>query len=153
MRIVKMNKFIVLIFLALSVSCAGFTMIKPADFSRYEPENDWYRAIASDGVRIKGRLLENKKKGSAAMWRTAAEEHLKRKGYSVVSRSEITTDAGIKASHAEYRYRYFGREFIYTLTILVKGKNIGVVETTGEVKYYEARREALMASIKSYVFK
>ena len=139
--------------LAFFGGCTSFTIDRPVDFSQYKVHSDWYRAIAADGVRIRVRLVKNESKGSAAMWRTAALRHLKKNGYRETAQKEIKTVSGAEASHSEYASHYFGREFIYTLTLLVKEKHIAVIETAGETKYYEAHRESLMKAIKSFSFK
>ncbi len=145
---------LIIISAVLSIcGCAGFEMTKPADFSAYRSDRDWYRALASDGVRIRGRLVESRSHGSTAMWRSSAEHYLRKKGYRFKTRSVITTRSGLKGSHAEFRYRYFGREFVYTMTVFVKEKYLGVVETSGEKDYYEKHRKELLEAIKTYRFK
>jgi len=137
----------------MTAGCVSFAIDRPADFSEYERTSDWYRAIAADGVRIRVRLIENRSKGSANMWRTATVRHLEKSGYQKVSEKNFITVAGEKASHSEFTHHYFGREFIYTVTLLVKKDHIGVVETAGEKKYYEAHREALLKAAQSFRFK
>jgi len=153
MKGLAVKGIIVLSLLAFFGGCTSFAVDQPADFSQYKVHSDWYRAIAADGVRIRARLIKNESKGSASMWRTAALRHLKKSGYQETARKEFKTLSGAEASHSEYAYHYFGREFVYTVTLLVKEKHIGVIETTGETKYYEAHRESLMKAIKSFTFK
>ena len=137
----------------LSVSCVSFNIESPSGFVDYKKERGWHRSIAPEGVRLRAKLIKDESQGNAEMWRISTEYHLKKMGYIPVNTIKILSASGDEGSHIEYEARYFGRDFIYTATIFVKGPHLAVIETTGEKHFYEKYRAEILKSIKSFSFK
>ncbi len=133
----------------LGAGCETIDYKKPEGFARYKRERKQIKAISSDGVVIKASLIENDPYGDSPMWMESVNLYLKSKGYKKLSSREISTGSNLKGIYTEYIYRYYGKNYIYSLTLFTDKQQLYLVESGGRESYYKKRRESIISAIKS----
>jgi len=138
--------YVILLFLP---GCVTFEMSKPEGFAEYKVEKNIYRAISSDGIRIKVYQVRNDSQGDVDMWKKSAGHFLKGQGYVEQSRKEIVTVEKKKGVYTEYNHRYYGSSYIYSLTIFADNGELYIVEVAGVKDAYNKKRESILGAIRN----
>ncbi len=133
----------------LAAGCETIEYKKPEGFARYKREGKVIKAISADGVVIKVNMIKNDPYGDSRMWMESVNLYLKGKGYKKLTGREITAGSNLKGIYTEYIYRYYGRNYIYSLTLFADEKQLYLVESGGRENDYKKRRESIIAAIKS----
>jgi len=145
---VRTAVFILALSLGLS-GCVHYTYSSPGGFAQYKTQWTTFRAISSDGVKVRVNQHDNEPHGDSSMWMESVELYLTGNGYREISNSDIETASGKKGRFVEYIYNYYGQNYIYSLGVFVVGGRIFVVEMCGQETCYKNRRDSLIASIKN----
>ncbi len=134
---------------AILVSCGPPLNLKtPPGFAVYKPARGAFRAISAAGVRIKAYAVKNDPEGDIAMWQTAIDRYFIESGYHLQKREPLSV-SGRNGSYSEYRCRYYGLDYIYSLTIVPRGKKLLIVETSGREDSYSRERDRIMQSLRT----
>jgi hypothetical protein len=133
----------------LGTGCETIEYQKPEGFARYKSEGKEIKAISADGVVIKVNMIRNDPYGDSGMWMESVNLYLKSNGYKKLTSREISAGSSLKGIYTEYIYRYYGRNYIYSLTLFADGEQIYLVESGGMEKYYMKRKDSILAAIKS----
>ncbi len=134
------------------MGCETIEMKSPDGFAYYSKEKDHYKIISSDGVTIKAHRVEmdeQKENIDVALWVNETGIVLKSKGYVKIKDEEISGQGGLKGVYSEYSFLYNGETNIYAATLFAKGDKLYLVESGGQKKYYDKRKEAIMKAIRS----
>jgi hypothetical protein len=149
------KKGIVIVILSL-IAVSGcetekrYTIKTPVGFAEYTKEKSSFKAISSDGVRLKVYRIDNRPYGDMNMWKGAVTHYLKGRGYRVGSQREIAASNKLRGHYTEYLYRYNGENYIYSLTLFVDGESIYVIEAGGIDSYYKKRWSAIERIISEF---
>ncbi len=133
----------------LGAGCETIDYNIPEGFARYKREGKQIRAISSDGVVIKASLIENDPYGDSPMWMESVNLYLKSEGYKKLGSREISTVSNMKGIYTEYIYRYYGNNYIYSLTLFADKQQLYLMESGGRESFYKKRRESIITAIKS----
>lgn len=153
----KIDKLLVTILLLPVIISAGcedrnFVFNAPSGFAEFTKEKSSYKAISSDGIRLKVYNIKSDHSGDVKMWNNAVEYYLKGLGYHLISGKDIAA-GNLKGCYSEYSYRYYGENYIYSLALFVKEKRICIIEAGGKDAYYKKRRASIMKSIDDFIVK
>ena len=147
-----MNRFFLTALAAclFSVSCASVTMKTPEGFGLFDKE-DFYKAVSADGVYIQGKIV--KEKGSEAnrdlaTWETELARSLTARGYTPVSKAELATTDG-PARFCEYEVIFNGEIWSYAVLLSSKGDQLYTIEAGGRKPRCLAKRDAILAAMKT----
>ena len=133
-----------------SISCASVTMKTPDGFGLFDKE-DFYKAVSADGVYLQGKIV--KEKGSEAnrdlaTWETELSRSLTARGYTPVSKAELATADG-PARYCEYEVIFNGEIYSYAVLLASKGDQLYTIEAGGRKPRFLAKREAILAAMKT----
>ncbi len=145
------NKIIGLaVFFVFGVGCAEYSVKAPQGFAEYEKDAGVYRAVSADSVFFKIHCIENDAKGSVSMWQESLLMHLHSMGYRKLSGKKITTASGLEGEMTEYNYRYYGKTYIYAVTLFLGGDVIYVAESGGIEENYNIKRKSIEAALAGF---
>ena len=153
-KIDKLLGIAILFMFIIIVGCEdrNFVFNAPAGFAEFTKERSSYKAISSDGIRLKVYTIKSDHSGDVKMWKNAVEFYLKGLGYHPILQKDIAA-ANLNGSYSEYSYRYYGENYIYSLALFVKEKSICIIEAGGKVAYYKKRRDSILKSISEFIVK
>ncbi len=147
------KRLVTLVFITCLIwGCETIGMKVPDGFAHYSKEKDYYKIISSDGVTIKAyrvEMDEEKENIDVTLWINETGIVLKSKGYVKIKDEEISGQGGLKGIYTEYSFLYNGETNIYATTLFAKGDKLYIVESGGQKKYYNKRKEAIMKAIRS----
>ncbi len=147
------KRLFTLVFMSIiMLACETIEMKLPDGFAHYSREKDHYKIISSDGVTIKAyrvEMDEQKENIDVTLWVKETGIVLKSKGYVKIKDEEISGHGGLKGIYSEYTFLYNGETHIYATTLFAKGDKLYIVESGGQKKYYDKRKEAIMKAIRS----
>ena len=141
------------VFMLLCTGCTSFTVPGPAGFAEYPVKKGVYRAITSDGVRLRVYRIKNEPFGDASMWNASAALYLKKKGYREKNSVPVTAGSGIKGTLSEYLYHYYGKDYVYALALFTDRSYLYIIEAGGTQKEYGKKRESLVSAIRGFSVK
>lgn len=144
---------IVIILTLVVIGCETGRVYKtevPVGFAEYTRERAYFKAISSDGVRLRIYRVDNRPYGDMNMWRGAVSHYLKGMGYRIAAQKKIAASDNLRGHYTEYLYRYNGEDYIYALTLFVDRDTIYVIEAGGIDSYYKKRREAIEKVISAF---
>lgn len=140
-----------MISIILTASCTPkYIFNKPDGFAEYKIKNDIYKAISSDGIKIKVYFAKNEPYGEASMWMESTDSYLKGIGYTSISSDKVVAESGKSGICNEYKYLYYGRVYEYIVSIFIDKDNIYIIEASGLEKYFNKRKEAILNGIKKF---
>lgn len=136
---------------ALSVGCTTPPppprSVGPADFGTYETAKA-LQAVSADRVVYQVKHLENKPFADQGFWQVALKERLVKAGYVITSEGAIES-AGKAGYYVETTAPRGTADYMYLVAIFVQDKQLTVVESTGELTAFKARRDTIFAAIKA----
>lgn len=140
-----------LAFGALAGGCGGvpFQMDAPATFKRFEDSKD-FRYITADGVRLRGRKLENKPVADLGFWREAMKGHLEKRGYVFQGERCFKTGAGLDGCTLDFVVPYGAEDWVQSETVFVRGEDLMLVEVVGPYDRYTAQKPALQKALETF---
>jgi hypothetical protein len=133
------------------ISCATVRMTTPAGFAHFDKEKE-YHAASADGVYIRAYMPSENgldDKTPLKTWTDDMKRVLQTKGYVLISQNEITADGGGTGEYNEYEVLYNGETWIFAFMAIKKDDVLLVAEASGEKKLYAAKREKLLAAMKT----
>lgn len=131
--------------LALMLTACGgvpFRMDAPPAFKKYD-EGDDYRLISPDGVRVRGRVVENEPLADLAFWREALKAHLEKRGYVFQAEQCFKTERGLDGCTLDFVLPYGAEDWVHSETLFVRGDEILLLEAVGPYDRYAAYKPAL----------
>ncbi|HON77969.1 MAG TPA: hypothetical protein PK544_05730 [Spirochaetota bacterium] len=136
----------------LSGACetSRYSMRTPEGFAKYEKEEHVLKFVSSDSIRIKARSIKNEPYGDLTMWSDTVQHYLKSNGYHEVTAKELATPDNIQGRYTEYSIRYNASDYIYGVALFVDTDTIYIIESGGEKKYYDKKRNSVLEAIKSF---
>ena len=136
--------------LLLSVlSCVKYRIPTPAGFVEFHKDK-YYKAISSDGVKVRVTRVDNDPPGDLKMWESAMNHFLSGNGYRLVGKEELSGPERLRGFYREYVYRYNGENYRYSISIYVDEKNIYIIEAGGQEAFYLNRKKDLLRSISGF---
>jgi len=141
------NRLVVLITVSLIYSgCASFHATPPKEFAPYKGKNT-YRAVSPEGVNFRVRTEENKPFAELSFWKEAMQNRMIDAGYTFVDSSNININE--KAGFMLELAAPLGPEdYSYLISIVLKGKEIIIIEAAGEVNKFQKRKPDIIEAIK-----
>ena len=118
----------------------------PDGFATY-PNRKQFRAASPDGVLFRVRAVDHEPQADLAFWSEAMERRMTGAGYRVIRKSDIAA-GGVSGHLLELSAPLGVVDYAYAIAILPSDKQIVVVEAAGEVSGFEARREAIVQSVR-----
>jgi hypothetical protein len=137
---------------ALSLAACGgvpFRMDAPPAFKRFEETKD-FRFITADGVRLRGRLLENEPIADLGFWREAMKGHLEKRGFVFKDEQCFKTAAGLDGCTLDFVVPYGAEDWVQSETIFVQGDDLMLVEVVGPFDRYTTQKPALQAALRTF---
>lgn len=146
-----MNRIFVCLTLVAAVllsACQKPALTRPEGFADYENREQGYKAISPDRIMYRVRTHDNEENGDLAFWKIALKTHMRDSGYIVVSESDTAARTvpgyllALAAPVGTKDYSYLVALFLH------KGKLV-VIESAGEVSYFETRRSDIIQTIQN----
>ena len=122
----------------------------PPGFAVYSRDTESFRSIASDGLRIRIRRVDNEPRGNAAMWAQAIEAYLKEGGYHRISEEKIVSGDGREGIFTEYACRFNAEDFRYAVTVFAGADHLYLVEAGGKAESFARKRDGILGSIRTF---
>lgn len=135
----------------LGAGCGGvpFQLDAPPAFKRYEETND-FRYITADGLRLRGRLLENKPIADLGFWREAMKGHLEKRGFVFQGERCFKTERGLDGCTLDFVVPYGAEDWVQSETIFVQGDDLMLLEVVGPYDRYTPQKPALQAALLTF---
>ena len=127
-----------------------YSIKKPEGFAEYKKTGKVYNAISAEGIRLRVYTVKNEPYGNPEMWMESVNIYLKSRGYKRIDKRKISGSGNIKGFYTEYIYRYYGDNYIYSLTIFDKKDNLYLIESGGIDYYYKKRKKSIIGAIKEF---
>lgn len=127
----------------------GFAMDTPPGFTRYRASDD-FRLITADGVRLKGRKVENKPVAELGFWKDALREHLEKRGYTHRDTQCFQTARGLDGCTLEFVLPSGAEDWVQSETLFVRGDEVLLVEAAAPFEAYEARRAGIQTALRTF---
>lgn len=125
---------------------SGVTVPVPDGFARYDNKSRPWRAVSPDGVLMQVRAEEHKPEATLDFWQEALRKRMADAGYTFVAERELTA-GGVKGYLLELAAPMGTEDCSYWVAVFPDGKRLVVVEAAGEAGLFQARAEAIRASI------
>ena len=140
-----------LLLTGLAAACGGvpFRLDAPPAFKRFEKSND-FRFITADGLRMRGRLLENKPLADLGFWREAMKGHLEKRGLVFQGESCFKTERGLDGCTLDFVLPYGAEDWVQSETLFVHGDDLMLVEVTGPYERYVPQKPALQNAMRTF---
>jgi hypothetical protein len=131
-------------------NCAAFKAVPPEGFGEYDG-NLIYRAVSPDGVAYRVKAVDNEPYAELPFWKEAMTRRMTDAGYKVVDTASVTV--GQKKGTALELAAPLGQfDYSYLIVIVPGEKKILVAEASGQVKHFQARKDAILAAIEKIEF-
>jgi hypothetical protein len=130
----RLNATTLAVFVSAIVAADGCDRIPtPEGFVELKPVGAYsYRAVSADGAVILVRSVENPKQGTLAFWTQAVKNELvASRGYTLDGESAVKTKGGLAGTELTMRTHLEGVEYLYVVTLFVRGNRVVIVEATG----------------------
>ena len=115
--------------LALLGACAAAPMDAPADFLVLRDQGEGWRAVTSDGARLRVRDLSDPSPGTAQFWADALRVDLvQQRGYELVASGEVANKAGAIGRWLELTANVHGERIGYLVAVWAANGAVRVVE-------------------------
>lgn len=135
---------------ALPACGGGVSMHAPDGFAQLDDQKDYaYRATNAQGVVIAVRHKANKPRGDLKFWAGAVDAHLRRKGYTAVTGSDVKTANGMTGQQIRYKVVRGNREHAFWVTVFVVDDAVITVEVGGDHAFFESLEEPIKKAIES----
>lgn len=135
-----------LLILALAAAlCACATWPPPTGFAPYRGRAS--RAVSPEGVVYQVRTFDNDPEADLAFWAEALGRRQRNAGYKVIAETPI--EGARPGSLLELEAPLGATDYAYLIGIFVDGDDLIVVETAGEVRAVDSRREAVLEALKA----
>jgi hypothetical protein len=124
----------------------------PAGFVRVDPPYDMeLRAVSADGAAITLRRNDNPENGDLAFWEKAIMARLvDYRGYKLAERRDILYGDKLPGVELNFDYQRDGIDYVYSISILVKGSAVYCIEVAGEKKQIAAQLPAIRNTIHKW---
>jgi hypothetical protein len=133
------------------ISCTTVRMTTPAGFAHFDKEKE-YHAATADGVYLRAYIPTESgldEKTPLKTWTDDMKRVLRTKGYILVSQTNVAAENGGTGEYVEYEVLYNGETWIYAFMAIKKDNTLLVAEASGEKKLYAAKRDKLIAAMKT----
>ena len=123
----------------------------PDAFARYEDAKPHFKAISADGIRMQTRRVDNRPSGNVELWLDSVRVHLKHEGYRIVEEGEVAVrDGGRSGRRLTALYRFAEQDYVYMVTLFVRGDYVFLVEAAGPYALFTARKQDIEASLSTF---
>ncbi len=126
-------------------ACQGFKAQAPAGFAAYDDTTP-FRAVSPDGVVFRVREDDNDPEEDLSFWCEALKKRMLDAGYAFVREDAIKAQ-----DHEGYVLELAApigmTDYAYLVGVFVRGSELVVVEASGEVTRFAARRESVLQAI------
>ncbi len=146
----KLQKILLLLSCVGACACVGLSAPTPEGFARFG-ETSVMRAVSSDGVMYRVRLVDNDPKADLDFWREAFKKRMLEAGYRVVADGDITA-AGTPGYLLELAAPVGQQDYAYAIAIYLQGSDIMVIEAAGEVTRFQKHRESVVTAMAAVEF-
>jgi len=144
--------FVLTLFLAVLSGCQKVSMDAPEGFAKIDDSDELYTAVTPEGMKLSIRKEKNYPQKEAAFWGDALSHHLNEEGYTKVSEDEgaIAFDcpAG-KGAYVEWGVPYGGKDYLYLTGVVVRGKDLFVVQAAGPYSVYKQYQKGIKTSLST----
>lgn len=151
----KMTLAILLLsFLSILVfsGCQKVSMEVPEGFAKIEDSAELYTAVTPEGMKLSIRKEKNYPEKGTAFWGEALSHHLDEEGYTRISEGDevITFEcpAG-KGAYVEWGVPYGGKDYLYLTGVVVRGKDLYVIQAAGPYSVYKQYQEGIKTSLST----
>ncbi|MCO4760493.1 MAG: hypothetical protein KC502_03270 [Myxococcales bacterium] len=146
-----MNKaLLAALLVVLPLACSPVYQLKaPAAFARFTT-GDTNRWITADGVRMRVREVDNDPKAKLPFWKEALGGHLKKRGYKPKGSQDFQTASQLPASTLTFLLPRGNGDWVMSVTLLVAGDRIIVVEVVGLWQRWKPHEAALHQAIVAF---
>jgi hypothetical protein len=113
---------------------AGCQYPLPAGFVKVEPPYGLrFKAVSAEGEAVTLRVEPNPENGDLAFWEKAVSGRLVAyRGYKLVQRREVRLSSGTPGLEMAFDYQRDGIDYLYLVTLVVKGHSVYCIEAAGE---------------------
>ncbi len=121
------------------------TVPTPEGFAAWKKRGR-FQAVSPDDVVMRVRSAKNKPYAELTYWQEALRNRMKDAGYTVLSESSVSA-SGVPGVVLELGAANGEQDQTYLIGLFVDGRNLLIVEATGETTRFRARRDAIVAAI------
>ena len=130
-----------------TVSCtAPYKVPVPVGFARYTALKE-FKTISPEGIIFQVRAVKNKPYANLSFWHEALKKRMTDAGYRLINDTLVTENQ--EKAVCEFAAPIGQKDYLYHIEIIVKEKEIIIIEATGEVVLYEQQTKAINESIKA----
>jgi len=127
--------------------CAPYKAQAPEGYAAWDQSSP-YKAISADGVLFRVHSESDETKAGLQFWKEAVHTKLNDAGYLFQDSTAIKIGSGEDAWVLEYATPMGARDYTYTVALTVKGEDIVIAESGGELEDYKKDREKIIAALK-----
>jgi hypothetical protein len=128
-------------------SSRGFSMELPEGFAAPGGIFTPWEAVSPEGFRARIYREQNEPRQDLEFWVAAYSHHMDQSGYLSYDEAQFIEAEGGRAYVAEWLVPYAGESYLYAHVIMVRGRNIAVVELAGPEALYRNYRDALIEAV------
>ncbi|HOL24823.1 MAG TPA: hypothetical protein PK235_00905 [Phycisphaerae bacterium] len=147
----RLAKYIAALLPAICLyGCTGYRL--PAGYVKVEPTYDvQFRAVSAEGSALTYRIEENPENGNLAFWEKAATNRLVEvRGYQLTDRQEVRNEHGTPGVEMTFDYSQIGIDYVYLLTMFVRGDRVHVFEAAGPRETFTPDLPAIRKAIAEW---
>ncbi|MCK4541756.1 MAG: hypothetical protein KAU17_05920 [Spirochaetales bacterium] len=147
----KIKVLLLLIVLSFLFSCTttSLEMRIPEGFALLEKNNAGFSAISPEGIRLEIRKESNEPFKDIDFWEKAYLNHMEQSGYEKFSEPEYFTAEPGDGFFIEWAVPYQGETYIYLNAVLLKEKEIIILEAAGPLEIFSEYREGIIAVLET----
>jgi hypothetical protein len=133
--------------------CQKVSMEVPEGFAKIEDSDELYTAVTPEGMKLSIRKEKNYPKKGTAFWGEALSHHLEEEGYIRVSENDgviiFDCPAG-KGAYIEWGVPYGGKDYLYLTGVVVRGKDLYVIQAAGPYSVYKQYQKGIKTSLSTF---
>ncbi len=134
--------------LALS-GCVTVSMQVPEGFALQNKTFDNMKAISPEGLRLELRRALNSPEKDLTFWQDAYLYQMIESGYQLFSETERFTSKSGPGFYTEWAVPYLGETWIYLNAVIIKGKDIVILEAAGPLSIYTDYKENIITALST----
>ena len=132
--------------LLVAACSAPFRATAPKGFAALDSD-DPFQAVTPEGVMYRVRQQDNRPRADLSFWRKALKQRMVEAGYVFIADKDIKAGA-VPGYLLELAAPFGQRDYGYLIAVFVRGDDLTLVESAGEISQMRKRREALLAAIQ-----